>query len=261
MTQLIISNYYIFPKENINKTYLKSSLFFAVFLELEQHFLEQYAHTWRLLLPRFSNLFSFWFSKFYVLVIKNYSWILYVSWLRRITHPLRILIVVYEPFELGTITIFSYRESKSNTRKCNMIGYMFSTINGYVFPKLPIVKYYWSKSAYEGLCSESIPPLRFDIIPGTQVFIWKHGTTQTRNMVHAWPRSNVLWDLVGRYTPLVKWLKIENRKRLTVAILSRFFLIPEFYFTAKYGDQGWMIMLISILGLTNGHLSVCILII
>jgi len=80
-------------------------------------------------------------------------------------------------------------------------------------------------------------------------------------MVHAWPRSNVLWDLVGRYTPLVKWLKIENRKRLTVAILSRFFLIPEFYFTAKYGDQGWMIMLISILGLTNGHLSVCILII
>ncbi|KAL9816482.1 putative equilibrative nucleoside transporter [Arabidopsis thaliana] len=59
-----------------------------------------------------------------------------------ITHPLRILIVVYQPFELGTITIFSYRESKSNTRKCNMIGYMFSTINGYVFPKLPIVKYY-----------------------------------------------------------------------------------------------------------------------
>ncbi|XP_020877203.1 equilibrative nucleotide transporter 3-like [Arabidopsis lyrata subsp. lyrata] len=67
------------------------------------------------------------------------------------------------------------------------------------------------------------------------------------------------WDLVGRYTPLVKWLKIENRKGLTVAVLLRFFLIPAFYFTAKYGDQGWMIMLISILGLTNGHLSVCIL--
>ncbi|CAD5327079.1 unnamed protein product [Arabidopsis thaliana] len=67
------------------------------------------------------------------------------------------------------------------------------------------------------------------------------------------------WDLVGRYTPLVKWLKIENRKLITIAVLSRYLLIPAFYFTAKYGDQGWMIMLISVLGLTNGHLTVCIM--
>lgn len=44
-----------------------------------------------------------------------------------------------------------------------------------------------------------------------------------------------------------------------VAILSRFFLIPAFYFTAKYGDQGWMIMLTSFLGLSNGYLTVCVL--
>ncbi|XP_020876413.1 equilibrative nucleotide transporter 3 isoform X3 [Arabidopsis lyrata subsp. lyrata] len=67
------------------------------------------------------------------------------------------------------------------------------------------------------------------------------------------------WDLVGRYTPLVKWLKIENRKLITSAVLSRYLLIPAFYFTAKYGDQGWMIMLVSALGLTNGHLTVCIM--
>ncbi|XP_010422389.1 PREDICTED: equilibrative nucleotide transporter 3-like [Camelina sativa] len=67
------------------------------------------------------------------------------------------------------------------------------------------------------------------------------------------------WDLVGRYTPLVKCLKIENRKAINFAVLSRYFLIPAFYFTAKYGDQGWMIMLVSVLGLTNGHLTVCIM--
>lgn len=43
------------------------------------------------------------------------------------------------------------------------------------------------------------------------------------------------------------------------AILSRFLFIPAFYFTAKYGGQGWMIMLTSVLGLTNGYLTVCVL--
>jgi len=42
-------------------------------------------------------------------------------------------------------------------------------------------------------------------------------------------------------------------------VLSRFLLIPAFYFTAKYGDQGWMIFLVSFLGLTNGYLTVCVL--
>ena len=44
-----------------------------------------------------------------------------------------------------------------------------------------------------------------------------------------------------------------------IATLSRFLLIPAFYFTAKHGDQGWMIMLVSFLGLSNGYLTVCVL--
>lgn len=67
------------------------------------------------------------------------------------------------------------------------------------------------------------------------------------------------WDLVGRYMPLVKWLQTKNRKALTIVVLSRYLLVPAFYFIAKYGDKGWMIMLISILGLSTGHLTVCIL--
>ncbi|XP_013462461.2 equilibrative nucleotide transporter 3 isoform X2 [Medicago truncatula] len=66
-------------------------------------------------------------------------------------------------------------------------------------------------------------------------------------------------DLISRYIPLLKFLKLESRKCLLAAILSRLLLIPAFYFTAKYGDQGWMIMLVSFLGLTNGYLTVCVL--
>ncbi|GFZ03138.1 major facilitator superfamily protein [Actinidia rufa] len=64
-----------------------------------------------------------------------------------------------------------------------------------------------------------------------------------------------LWDLISRYIPLIESLKIKSRKGLMCATLSRFLLIPAFYFTANYGDQGWMITLVSFLGLTNGYLT------
>ncbi|KAK7412258.1 hypothetical protein VNO78_03709 [Psophocarpus tetragonolobus] len=68
-----------------------------------------------------------------------------------------------------------------------------------------------------------------------------------------------LLDLISRYIPLIRCLKLESRKGLLIAVLSRFLLIPAFYFTAKYGDQGWMILLVSFLGLTNGYLTVCVI--
>nr|XP_004485693.1 equilibrative nucleotide transporter 3-like isoform X2 [Cicer arietinum] len=68
-------------------------------------------------------------------------------------------------------------------------------------------------------------------------------------------------DLTSRYIPMIKFMKLESRKWLLTAIISRFLLIPAFYFTAKYGDQGWMIVLVSFLGLTNGYLTVCVFIV
>ncbi|CAI9783870.1 unnamed protein product [Fraxinus pennsylvanica] len=65
--------------------------------------------------------------------------------------------------------------------------------------------------------------------------------------------------LIGRYTPLVESIKLESRKGLLIASLLRFLLIPAFYFTSKYGDQGYIILLVSFLGLTNGHLIVDVL--
>ena len=68
-----------------------------------------------------------------------------------------------------------------------------------------------------------------------------------------------VWDLIGRYVPLIDKIKLKSPKGLMIATLSRFLLVPCFYFTAKYGDQGWMIFLVSFLGLTNGHLTVCVM--
>ncbi|PAN13627.2 hypothetical protein PAHAL_2G407900 [Panicum hallii] len=68
-----------------------------------------------------------------------------------------------------------------------------------------------------------------------------------------------VWDLIGRYVPLIQCLKLTSRKGMMAAILARFLFIPAFYFTANYGNQGYMIFLTSFLGLTNGYLTVCVL--
>ncbi|XP_019160463.1 PREDICTED: equilibrative nucleotide transporter 3-like [Ipomoea nil] len=99
--------------------------------------------------------------------------------------------------------------------------------------------------------------LTLSIFPG---FLYEN--TGTHNLGSWYPivliaMYNVL-DLIARYIPLIKKIELKSRKGLMVAILSRFLLIPCFYFTAKYGDQGWMIMLVSFLGLTNGYLTVCV---
>ncbi|KAJ4876448.1 Equilibrative nucleotide transporter 3 [Raphanus sativus] len=303
-------------------------------------------------------------------------------------HPSRVLILVYQPFALVTIVILAYHESKINTRKRNLIGYIIFTIStlllivldlttrgrgglgpyiglctivasfgladatvqggmigdlslmcseliqsfmaglgvagaltsafrlmtkaafensndglrkgamiflaisafiqflcvmlyAYVFPKLPIVKYYRRKAASEGskivtadLAAAGIKNQSYltDNASNNQRLTNKELLVQNIDYAESGHHGLSSWyglvlvamyncgNLVGRYTPLVEWLKIENRKGLTIATLSRFFLIPAFYFTAKYGDQGWMIMLVTFLGLTTGHLNVCILI-
>lgn len=67
------------------------------------------------------------------------------------------------------------------------------------------------------------------------------------------------WDLIATYIPLIEQIKLTSRKGLLLAAISRFLLIPAFYYTAKYGDQGWMILLTSFLGLSSGYLTVCVL--
>ncbi|KAJ0264945.1 hypothetical protein HA466_0013270 [Hirschfeldia incana] len=209
---------------------------------------------------------------------------------------------------LRLLTKAVFEKSNNSLRKGAMIFLAISTfiellcviLYAYIFPKLPIVKYYRSKAASEGsktvaadLAAAGIPNqadltnydsknqrlskkelllqnidhavnlfliyvLTLSIFPG---FLYENtgqhglGTWYALILVAVYN----FWDLVGRYLPLVKWLNVENRKALTIVVLFRYFLVPAFYFTAKYGDKGWMIMLISVLGLTTGHLTVCII--
>ncbi|CAN7028808.1 unnamed protein product [Brassica oleracea var. botrytis] len=180
------------------------------------------------------------------------------------------------------------------------IQFLCVMLYAYVFPKLPIVKYYRRKAASEGsktvtadllvsfyLLDSSMQTddasnnkrlnnkellvqhidyavnlaliyiLSLSIFPR---FLYENtgqhglGSWYALVLVAMYNSGN----MVRRYTPLVEWLKIENRKGLTLVVFSRFLFIPAFYFTAKYGDQGWMIMLVSLLGLTTGHFNVCI---
>uniref|UniRef100_A0A0E0ED10 Uncharacterized protein n=1 Tax=Oryza meridionalis TaxID=40149 RepID=A0A0E0ED10_9ORYZ len=168
----------------------------------------------------------------------------------------------------------------------------------YVFPKLPIVKYYRSKAAAEGsktvasdLAAAGInneqsiqaeeDPKKCDRLSTKELLIQNidyafdifliyvltlsifPGFLSEDTGAHSlgtWYALTLIamynvWDLIGRYLPLIKCIKLTSRKGLTGAILARFLFIPAFYFTAKYGDQGYMIFLTSFLGLTNGFLT------
>ncbi|KAK4360336.1 hypothetical protein RND71_019288 [Anisodus tanguticus] len=213
---------------------------------------------------------------------------------------------------LRLITKAAFDSSKDGLRKGAILFFTVSILfellcvllYAFVFPKLPIVKYYRAKAASEG--SKTVAS---DLAAGG---VYKQEGSETKNghdpqhveqlnnkelllqnidyaidlfLIYALTLSifpgflsedtgshslgswyalvliaiyNV-WDLIGRYIPLFKCLKLESRKGLMLVILLRFLLVPAFYFAAKYGDQGWMIMLTSFLGLSNGHLTVCVL--
>ncbi|XVE49827.1 hypothetical protein DITRI_Ditri01bG0113300 [Diplodiscus trichospermus] len=210
---------------------------------------------------------------------------------------------------LRLITKAAFENSQHGLRKGAILFFAISALfellcvllYAYVFPKLPIVKYYRSKAASEGsktvaadLAAGGIQtlPQNAEVDPKNQerlsnkslllqnidytldmfliyvltlsIFPGFLSEDTGKHSLGSWYALVLiamynLWDLIGRYIPLIKLLKLESRKGLTTVILSRFLLIPSFYFTAKYGDQGWMIMLTSFLGLTNGYLTVCVL--
>ncbi|KAK3433218.1 hypothetical protein EUGRSUZ_D00754 [Eucalyptus grandis] len=122
------------------------------------------------------------------------------------------------------------------------------------FAKIPIVKHYRSKAASEGSKTVSAD------LAAAGIQTQNTGTHQ----LGSWYALVLIamynvWDLISRYIPLIGWLKLESGKGLLIVILARFLLVPAFYFTAKYGDQGWMIMLVSFLGLSKGYLIVCVI--
>ncbi|KAM7492300.1 hypothetical protein LguiA_035221 [Lonicera macranthoides] len=214
---------------------------------------------------------------------------------------------------LRLITKAAFEDSNDGLRKgailffavCTLFELLCVLLYAYVFPKLPIVKYYHSKAASEGsktvsadlvaggLYAESLSQQGAEEDPEQQIGRLSNKMLLIQNMDYALDMFLIyvltlsifpgflsedtgshslgswyslvliamynVWDLIGRYIPLWKCLKLESRKWLIIVVLSRFLFVPAFYFTAKYGDQGWMLMLTSFLGLTNGYFTVCVL--
>lgn len=208
---------------------------------------------------------------------------------------------------LRLITKAVFENSRDGFRKGAILFLSISTLfelvcvilYAFVFPKLPIVKYFRAKAASEGSKTVSadlaaggiqttgaekdpeqperlsnkqlllqnidyaidlflIYILTLSIFPGfLSEDTGSHSLGSWYSLVLIAMYNG--WDLIGRYIPLIKCIKLKSRKGLMIGILTRFLLIPAFYFTAKYGDQGWMIMLTSFLGLTNGYFTVCVL--
>ncbi|WMV48667.1 hypothetical protein MTR67_042052 [Solanum verrucosum] len=211
---------------------------------------------------------------------------------------------------LRLVTKAAFERASNGLRKGVMLFLAISTffeflcilLYAFVFPKLPIVKYYRTKAAAEGsktvaadLAAAGIQTeatervdanakqlerlsnkqlffqnidylldlfliyvLTLSIFPG---FLYENTGSHKLGSWYALVLIAVynMFDLIARYIPLIEKIKLKSRKGLMIATLSRFLFIPCFYFTAKYGDQGWMIMLVSFLGLTNGYLTVCVL--
>lgn len=207
---------------------------------------------------------------------------------------------------LRLITKAAFEKSSNGLRKGVLLFLGIATfaefacifVYAFLFPKLPIVKYYRAKAASEGSKTVSadlaaagiqtnvdgsgenterlsnkelfyqnydyaldlylIYVLTLSIFPG---FLFEN--TGSHKLGSWYPLVLIamynVWDLISRYIPLIECIKLQSRKGLMCATVARFLLVPAFYFTAKYGDQGWMIFLTSFLGLTNGYLTVCVM--
>ncbi|CAD6217647.1 unnamed protein product [Miscanthus lutarioriparius] len=205
---------------------------------------------------------------------------------------------------LRLITKAAFENSRDGLRKGAMLFFSISCFNEllcvllytFVFPTLPIAKFYRSKAASEGsktvagdLAAAGVAtqddeqamedPKQYVRLSTKQLFLQNMDYALDIFLIYVltlsifpgflsedtgshglgtWYALVLItmfnaWDLIGRYVPII--VKLKSRKCIMAATLARFLLIPAFYFTAKYGAQGYMIFLTSFLGLSNGYLT------
>ncbi|KAK6919483.1 Equilibrative nucleoside transporter [Dillenia turbinata] len=202
---------------------------------------------------------------------------------------------------LRLITKAAFENSRDGLRRGALLFFGISAffellcvfLYAYIFPKLPVVKYYRSKAALEGSKTVSADlaaggfktqpdeendrnPKEYDRLSNKELLLQNFDYALDLFLIYmltlsifpgflsedTGSHSLGSWYalvLIAMYVPVIEAIKLKSRKGLTIAILLRFLLIPAFYFTAKYGDQGWMIFLTSFLGLSNGYLTVCVM--
>lgn len=212
---------------------------------------------------------------------------------------------------LRMVTKAAFENSRDGLRKGALTFFFISTffvficilLYAFLFPRLEVVKYYRMKAASQGsktvtadLAAGGLTSNGLDQDPEADKHVNRLSTFQllaqnadlaaTLFLVYAltlsifpgflaedtglhslgsWYAITLIamynvGDFIARYIPLINKVRLESRCGLFLAACSRFVLIPAFYFTAKYGTQGWMLFLCIILGLSNGYLTVCILV-
>ncbi|CAF2152996.1 unnamed protein product [Brassica napus] len=164
-------------------------------------------------------------------------------------HPSRVLTLVYQPFVLGTIFILVFMGKKKKNQKQIAIGYTIFFIGSLLLIILDVAtKGEGTLLAYIFLCS----------------------------IVACFGMANAHTALLGELSfmcpefiqSFVAGLGVAGAITSALRLVTKavFDKSPNglrkgasFYFTAKSADQGWMVLLTSLLGLTNGYLTVCAL--
>ncbi|KAG6385357.1 hypothetical protein SASPL_154190 [Salvia splendens] len=116
-------------------------------------------------------------------------------------------------------------------------SFLYSYMHAFVFGRIPIVKHYRKKAASEGskTVASDLAAAGIHTADDQVVCSCAHGTLQ----------------LLGSRRKVRDCLRLKSRKGLVFVAFGAHSVL------LLHGDQGWMIMLVSFLGLTNGYLTVC----
>uniref|UniRef100_A0A0D3BVH0 Equilibrative nucleoside transporter n=1 Tax=Brassica oleracea var. oleracea TaxID=109376 RepID=A0A0D3BVH0_BRAOL len=179
---------------------------------------------------------------------------------------------------LSLLTKAVFQNSRDGLRKgallflaiSSVIEFLCVVIYALLFPKLSIVQNYQAHSVSNQMeTTEVSRVLPIDNLQLARENIYKLSSlfltyAMTLSIFPGFLFENTGKHELNSWYPLVlitcfNRLKMESGKWIIVFALARVLLVPAFYFTAKYADQGWMIFLTSFLGITNGYLTVCTL--
>ncbi|CDY15039.1 hypothetical protein HID58_060191 [Brassica napus] len=179
---------------------------------------------------------------------------------------------------LSLLTKAVFQNSRDGLRKgallflaiSSVIEFLCVVIYALLFPKLSIVQNYQAHSVSNQMeTTEVSRVLPIDNLQLARENIYKLSSlfltyAMTLSIFPGFLFENTGKHELNSWYPLVlitcfNRLKMESGKWIIVFALARVLLVPAFYFTAIYADQGWMIFLTSFLGITNGYLTVCTL--
>ncbi|KAJ4837739.1 hypothetical protein Tsubulata_015330 [Turnera subulata] len=162
-------------------------------------------------------------------------------------HPSRVVTLIYQPFAFGTITILACNESKLNTRLRNIAGYILYTASTLMLLMVDVITSGKAGIGYfVGVCAcVACFGLADALVQGGMVGDLSLMCPEF-NQAASEGSKTVLADLAAA--------GIQTSQNLTMRGTLLEDMCPSWY-----ADQGWMITLTSFLGITNGYLTVCIL--